>query len=198
MNDSVRESLSALMDGEASELELRRLLANADAAQREQWASMHRMRAVIREEGLPFADLDISSRVQLALDGEQQEVHRGGFRQTLAGLAVAAGVAAVVVFGANLGNVVGGDSGSYLADSGRVYPAQMSTATRGGIPVSAQAQAIPERQYSVVPAPEADPLAAQQARERFEALLRKHTDNAALNNGQGIISYARVVNQETE
>jgi sigma-E factor negative regulatory protein RseA len=114
-----------------------------------------------------------------------------GWKQAVSGLAIAASVAAVVVIGSMGGNMFGG-SPQMVAEnngvSGRVYPAQASAAV-GGVAVSAQAQASP-----------AGPLLNNdaEARKRFEAYLRKHTDRAAFNNGQGMVSYARVVSQESE
>ena len=35
-------------------------------------------------------------------------------------------------------------------------------------------------------------------RERFEYYLQRHTERAALNNGQGMMSYARVVGHEVQ
>ncbi|MBD2858574.1 sigma-E factor negative regulatory protein [Spongiibacter sp. KMU-158] len=195
MSDLLKESLSALMDGEASELELRRLLKSDDPALREQWAVMHRHRDSLHEP-VAFANLDISSRVMAELDSVKQESSGQTWRQALSGLAVAASVAAVVVFGGNLSQLGGGNP--TVADSGRVYPATATMAT-GNVPVSAefgQSPIYPLNQSNIAPAPAPDALATQQARERFEALLRKHTDNAALNNGQGIISYARVAQPE--
>jgi len=191
MNDTVRESLSALMDGEASELELRRILKDEDAALRSEWASLNRNQQLMHDGGLPFAELDISSRVMAAID-EQPVKNSGNWRQALAGVAVAASVAAVVVFTGS--DRMMGASPTVVAQqetvsntSGRVYPAQMSPAA-GGVAVSAKAGAMPTMTASP----------AGEDQQRFEELLRKHTERASLNNGQGFVSYARVVSQESE
>ena len=191
MKDTIRESLSALMDGEASELELRRILKSDDAALRSEWASLNRSQQLMHDGGLPFADLDISSRVMASIDDEPLK-SGGSWRQALAGVAVAASVAAVVVFTGS--DRMMGSSPTLLAKqeaigntSGRVYPAQLSPAT-GGVAVSATAGAIPSMAAS--------PVGDEQ--QRFEELLRKHTERASLNNGQGFVSYARVVSQESE
>ncbi len=42
------------------------------------------------------------------------------------------------------------------------------------------------------------PAQRSEADKRFDALLRKHTERASLNNGQGFVSYARVVPQESK
>lgn len=192
MNDTVRESLSALMDGEASELELRRILSADEKAIRTEWADLHRSQELLKNESNPFIGWDISSRVMAEIaDDELVNSSGTGWKQAVSGLAIAASVAAVVVIGAMGGNMFGG-SPQMVAEnsgvSGRVYPAQASAAV-GGVAVSAQAQASP-----------AGPLLNNdaEARKRFEAYLRKHTDRAAFNNGQGMVSYARVVSQESE
>ncbi|POP53227.1 sigma-E factor negative regulatory protein [Zhongshania marina] len=192
MNDTVRESLSALMDGEASELELRRILSADEKAIRTEWADLHRSQELLKNESNPFIGWDISSRVMAEI-ADDELVNSGGtgWKQAVSGLAIAASVAAVVVIGSMGGNMFGG-SPQMVAEnngvSGRVYPAQASAAV-GGVAVSAQAQASP-----------AGPLLNNdaEARKRFEAYLRKHTDRAAFNNGQGMVSYARVVSQESE
>ena len=192
MKEGIRESLSAMMDGEANELELRRVLRSEDTALREEWASFHRNQQLMHDSEVAFAGLDISGRVLAAIDAEPTRLKRGAsWRQALTGVAVAASVAAIVVF-AGSERMLGGDA-SMIADaapsasSGRVYPAQMSPAS-GGIPVSALAGT----------APSMNPAVKSEADKRFEMLLRKHTERASLNNGQGFVSYARVVSQESK
>ena len=191
MKDTDREALSALMDGEAGELELRRILNSEDESLRAEWSALHRGQQLRKDGVLPFADMDISARVMAAID--EEPVARGNsWRQTLAGLAVAAGVAAVVVFAGS--GQFPGSAGSELSttvaaspNSGRVYPAQMGASANGGVPVSAQGGAMPTMAETDT-----------EARKRFDELLRKHTERASLNNGQGFVSYARVVSQESE
>ncbi|CAA0087332.1 Sigma factor AlgU negative regulatory protein [Zhongshania aliphaticivorans] len=192
MNDTVRESLSALMDGESSELELRRILNADEQTVRTEWANLHRSQQLLKNESNDFMAWDISSRVMAEIADEDSPSRSGtGWKQAVSGLAIAASVAAVVVVGSLGSNMFGGSS-TMVADnnavSGRVYPAQVSAAV-GGVAVSAQAQASP-----------AGPLLNNdaEARKRFEAYLRKHTDRAAFNNGQGMVSYARVVSQESK
>lgn len=189
MNDTVRESLSALMDGEATELELRRILASDDPAIRQQWSEMHRNQALLQEQGIAYPELDVSASVMAAIE-EDKAPSSGGLKQTLSGLAVAASVAAVVVVGSMGTSLFDGQSSAVVAEnvsSGRVYPAQAAPAS-GGVPVNAQ---------TLGPVPVSADQDAK-AKEHFEALLRKHTDRAAHNNGQGLTSYARVVGQESE
>lgn len=70
MNDRNKESLSALMDGEADELEIRRVLNQLDKDDelREQWKNYHLMGSLMRDES--FDSLDLTKGINLALDGE--------------------------------------------------------------------------------------------------------------------------------
>jgi len=73
MNDRNKESLSALMDGEADELEIRRVLnqLDKDDVLREQWKTYHLMGSLMRDE--KFDSLDLTKGINLALDGETAE-----------------------------------------------------------------------------------------------------------------------------
>jgi sigma-E factor negative regulatory protein RseA len=103
MSDKLRESVSALIDGEADELELRRLLAADDfSALRQTWGDFHRSRGALQGVAPAIAQLDISGRVFAALQEQNQEpVAAGGGRwwRPVASVAVAASMAAVVVVG---------------------------------------------------------------------------------------------------
>jgi sigma-E factor negative regulatory protein RseA len=68
--------------------------------------------------------------------------------------------------------------------SGRVYPAQ-SGPVMGNVPVSAQLSDL-----AVLRPASANP--DELAQQRLQHYLLRHTERAALNNGQGLISFARV------
>lgn len=104
--DRLRESVSALFDGEASELELRRLLSSAAAGTvRGAWRDYQLQRDALQGMDMRFAGLDISARVQAAIAADEAApavAAAGGSRwwRPLASMAVAASVATVVVLGA--------------------------------------------------------------------------------------------------
>lgn len=190
MSRDLRESLSALMDGEASELEVRRLLRENDDSLSALWGRFHTQRSVLRDEA-GFAELDVSASVREALAVERP--HRrlfGDWRKPLAGFAVAASVAAVVVFG------LGGPSGEQattLADTAveqgsRVYLAAPTAPASGTVAASTAAGALPAELR----------MSDEQSRQRFEKLLRQHTEHAAFNSGQGMVSHARLASYRTE
>jgi sigma-E factor negative regulatory protein RseA len=97
------ESLSALMDGEAQELELRRLLQQfpGDSALRAKWARYHVASSVIHKQHLPVVSLDLANAVRSAIeDGMQSEKGAGHmWRKGATRFAIAASVALAVVTG---------------------------------------------------------------------------------------------------
>lgn len=192
MNDKLRESVSALADGEADELELRRLLASDDESVRVLWRELHLVRDSMTGADMRFAQIDISQRVQAALAEEaapRRSLTERWWRPA-ASFAVAASVATVVAVGARYFNQ---DTDSSVAQSGaaapivsgRVYPAPLQ-APVGNVAVSATADAHDSPLQQVAPDP--DRLAEQ----RLQQYLLQHSERAALNNGQGVITFARV------
>jgi sigma-E factor negative regulatory protein RseA len=73
MNDRMNESLSALVDGEADELEVRRALNQfeQDEELRERWSRYQLMGALMREE--PVTTMDLSKGIMQAIAGEPMD-----------------------------------------------------------------------------------------------------------------------------
>lgn len=97
-----QESMSAIMDGEANDLELRRVLkASSNPKVREQWQRYQIARAAMHCE-LMDPSMDISARVMAAIDGEasHEKPRRNMFR--MARVAVAASVTLAVLGGVTL------------------------------------------------------------------------------------------------
>lgn len=187
MSKDIRESLSALMDGEASELELRRLLRDDSDELDDLWARLHQQRAVLLGEPV-FAGMDISASVRAALGDEAPHRARHlDWRKPLSGLAVAASVAAVVVFGLGgspqsdpllAGSQQGAEQGS------RVYLSVPGSTSTGTVNASTASTQSPRFQN----------VDDEQSRQRFERFLQQHTERAAVNSGQGMVTYARLSN----
>lgn len=124
-----KESISALLDGEVSDFELRRTLEQAgqDPLLGRQWSRYHVARSALKREPQAGLEVDISARVMAALEGEpvyhpsadQEAEHKGQMSsarvfkpvsrwwRSVSSMAVAASVTAVVILGA--GSV--GDTG---------------------------------------------------------------------------------------
>ncbi|WP_416140341.1 sigma-E factor negative regulatory protein [Halomonas sp. HK25] len=73
MSQNARESLSALMDNEGDELELRRLLKTLDASPdaAEAWRRYHLMRSLMRREPDVDVSTDLSAGIMARLQDEQ-------------------------------------------------------------------------------------------------------------------------------
>ena len=103
--EALQESLSAVMDNEADELELRRVLnAFDDAHTRDTWSRYQVARAAMHKD-LMIPRLDIASAVSAALAEEQTpaKVARGPWK-SIGRLAVAASVTVAVLAGVRLYN----------------------------------------------------------------------------------------------
>jgi sigma-E factor negative regulatory protein RseA len=196
MSDRLRESVSALVDGEADELELRRVLASAGEQEvRAAWRDYHVQRDSLAGGDMRFAGFDISQRVQAAIAAEPQPAAAVAATQRwwrpVASVAVAASVAAVVAVGMRsldptqpLGGTQVAQAPAAAPSTNRVYPAQAGPAL-GNVAVSARLSDLPAAQPVSL-----DPDAL--AQQRLQQYLLRHTERAALNNGQGLISFARV------
>lgn len=117
MNDRNKESLSALMDGEADELEVRRVLNQLDSDDelRERWKNYHLMGSLMRDESLD--SLDLTQGINRVLDGDitpageqdnssshcveasQPQTVRRAWYKPLTSVAVAASVTLAVLLG---------------------------------------------------------------------------------------------------
>lgn len=185
MTDRLRESVSALIDGEADDLELRRLLAGDEFPQvREIWSDLQRGCGSLNGCDAALAGLDISARVQAALAGEPSSVRLERWRwwRPAASVAVAASMAAVVVMGvrgfsggdqaasvavADAGAPVAAEPAGVSPTAGKVFPA-MPSPLRGSSTVSANYGGVPGN--IVVPV---QMYGSSQSRAEAEALLRR-------------------------
>ncbi len=221
MSEQLRESVSALMDGEANELELRRLLSTTTDEHvqvlDETWSRYHLLRDVMHNNtaDVSFRQLDISAQLREAISAEplssaqddvlsvstDQGIKKGQsfFLKPLAGFAVAASVAVAVVVGIQSMNQFGPALSAPVAAqpvlASRVYPVQ-------GVSLQASegsAAAVSYR-HTELPGGVASSRAAAnlEAQKRFDKYMLRHTERAALNNGQGMISFARVASFESE
>ena len=128
MSEKLRESLSAVLDGEANELELERVLSQMDDESdlRQTWMRYSAVRSVNTEGISPDMAMDISKGVRRAiLQGapvvSQATTTVQRLLKPLASFAVAASVAATVVLGgqqlAQIGDVNTSYQGSLAASS---------------------------------------------------------------------------------
>ena len=190
MTEQLKESLSAVMDGEADEFEIRRVLneAAADPELRGVWERYHLVRSVMRGEGRSRrmgADA-LSARFWTQIDaGEEALVDstdeptnatagrsRAGWTtwgQRIAGVAVAASVAAAVIVG-------------FRADESPAVPAPKIAVVEQAAPPASMALFDDEARGQAVPAA----LDLQQ-----RAYMLHHARHVALNNGS-VVPFVKV------
>lgn len=190
MNESMRESLSALMDGEASEIELRRILAATDNDElRAAWSGMHRNSDIMRGSAV-ITSIDISRAVsesvaQMGMSPVADTGSGGGMRRSLVSFAVAASVTAVVVFSGQQFLT----SPDAITPTGAGSPGLVNSS--GAVPVRASFGSRTE-QPSMVLQPSAGAGYQDLARQRLRKYSQAHAEQAALNTPQGLVPFARV------
>ena len=187
-----REGLSALMDGEAQELELRRTLeaVAGDTSLRERWQRQHRVRDALHGQLAGQAEIDVSTGVLQAL-----ETSKPVSRNPVWSMAVAASVTLAVVIGGQqllLPSTAGSPLPVVSELGGAVVPvlgAQPVQASLGG-----KALAGPTRQMVNVPDSSQNVAAVYDrlARDRYRALSSRHAAAAAYNHPAPYISYVRI------
>lgn len=187
-----REALSAVMDGEAHELELRRTLdaVSADASLRDRWQRHHLVRDALHGQFPNDTQIDVSKGVLEAL-----ETGKPISRNPLWNMAVAASVTLAVVMGGQqllLPSTVGSPLPVVSELGGAVVP------VLGAQPVQASLGSRP------LPGPTQQSVTAQEpsqnialvydrlARDRYRALNGHHAAAAAYSHPAPYISYVRV------
>lgn len=202
MNERDRERLSALMDNEAGDLELRQVLkaAEGDPSLVETWKRYHLIQSALRRDAGVWAGVDLRSSLATRLDAEddsgsarRQDFTRRRGLQALASLAVAASVALVTVFSwqsLRTDDVPGTAATSQmLADRGG--QAGMQTVALDPMVVVRE-----DGEELLMTAPESAPTVAQ---DRLNTYLARHARAAgSLASARGVATYARVVSVEGE
>ncbi len=198
MNERICESLSALMDDEANELELERVLSqlNSDVELRQTWLRYNLAQSALQGDQLANRDWDISGRVQAALAGSATGVEPGvrqGYRQRIWRPLISLGVAASVAFTV----VIGGRqlAGIENADPYRGEQSVAANPSPVGMLNSLGATAL-QASYGTQPVPQLQPAThtAYQdlAQQRLRRYMQQHAEQAALNSPQGLVPFARV------
>ena len=112
MADNIKESLSALMDNEISEIELHRLLRHVDQNElMDSWISYQQIRSAIRNEPIYSANLhlELQRRIAAAVDdvsdfevtANRSKIKSNSYLKPIGSIAVAASLAIVGFIGFN-------------------------------------------------------------------------------------------------
>jgi sigma-E factor negative regulatory protein RseA len=190
--DDDLEALSALMDGETQELELRRLLGSIDTdpALRERWRRQQMISDIMSKRPLTHPDMDVSGRVSDALSAKSSVS-----RNPIWSVAVAASVTLAVVMGGQQLLLPTGTPAAPFAVSevgGAVVP------IGGAQPVQASLDAQPlqiSSQRSVLDnrrSAEAAATYERLATDRYRKLSVRHSAESASAHPSPFIPQARV------
>ena len=190
--EALKESLSAVMDNEADELELRRVLgASDDAELRASWSRYQIARAVMHRELLE-PRLDIAAAVSAALANDEEPLARGRVRgpwRSVARLAVAASVTVAVLVGVRLYNQ--DEIASTQLAQQAVQPALISPHTQGPAMLAGFSAAGEQSAVAL------EESRSNWYRQRLPSYLRQHAQQAAMSAGEGALPYARAASLET-
>lgn len=197
MAQDYKESLSAMMDGEANELELRRTLKDADQEDFDTWSRYQVASSIMKGDKDLFLGSDISAAVAQAIQDEPiQKQGMAASTKSWLSFAVAATVTLAVFAGVQFQNTVEGvqpvlqvadtkqDSAPVAAGiEGLSLQAEEGFATVAGqlqVPRVQDQQTVTERAV-------ADSIAA----DRLNAHIKAHAENSSVNNNEGILTFAR-------
>lgn len=223
------ESLSALVDNQATELELMRILkaSEQDVDLKSAWARYQLAGSILRGEQISVAPTDFAARLSAAIDAE--DTHRAsasgtdigavtvknqqGWLYNLGRVALVASVAGGMILGVNQFSA-GDRQVSELAVSTQAVPApaEPSLSLPSGLtsPLNTRTVALqsgyetrPQENRRVMFQPRqsgnATPVVSDEEVTRYvNQMMQAHSDNAAMNAGQGVLPYARVIMTDEE
>ena len=176
MTDMIKEQISALVDGELPDSEREMLLRRmeADEGLRQTWRRYNLVHDVLHRNLPEQVDAGFTDRVMTAIADEEIAqpplgAHVRRFLRPLAGLAVAASVAAIAIIGIQKFSLTGNDT-------------DISIAT-GSIPESGFRQVSGTRWDMKQPEVEA----------RLNGYLVNHNEYSSATSIQGILQYRRIV-----
>ena len=204
-NEVLQESLSALMDNGADELEVRRVLqaAEQDPAVRGTWERYQMARSVLHKEHWQ-GTVDLSAGIAAALSDEPQlqvaaesgAPAKSGLWRNMSRVAVAASVTMAVLVGVRMVNQGDVPAQPTLAVDNAVEMPSFA-ATGGSVAHSGAVLAGYSQQAGVG----AEPLAAAKSpsawhEQRIGRYLREHAENGAQSSSPQLVPYARAASIE--
>lgn len=213
VDNRAEESLSALMDGEATELEARRILkeSSGESDYRDKWHRYQLASAAMKRD-LPPRFTDLSSKISEALDDEPAHNKRfSSIYQSLGKVAIAASVTMVAVFGVQqiqstsapgqAQPAVASSEASASGDAQFQLPAGFDLPPVSARTVSAGSQ-MPSQQprptVLVSSRPTSELVDEEAVREYFNLQMERHIENSAnASSGQGLLPLARLPQGES-
>ena len=189
MSDSLRESISALVDDEAQELELHRVLGGMESNEelRQTWKRYQSASFAMKRQMDCRFDLDISARVAAALADEpvvtvetsivkaNEKTRVARIFKPMLSVAVAASAAFLVIFAVQMG---GQDKlGEQIAAGEQPLTTYLVAATTTG-----NEYTLPVRSEVMTP-----------VEKRLQSLIKNHTQQASMSQNRGVMPYTQLV-----
>lgn len=223
------ESLSALVDNQATELELMRILkaSEQDVEVKATWARYQLAGSILRGEQASMVPLDFAARLSAAIADEDTHVDTSpaatgetaaartqqGWLYNLGRVALVASVAGGMILGVNQFSASNRQSAELAVSAPAVStPTDASLSLPSGLtsPLNTRTVALqsgyetrPQENRRVMFQPRqssnASPLVSDEEVTRYvNQMMQAHSDNAAMNAGQGVLPYARVIMTDEE
>lgn len=202
----LEESLSALMDGEATELEIRRLMKSCDAdeALMQKWHRYQMASASMKGDVVLSSPLDLSQSISQAIAEEpaykvSEKSSKSRIWGNLGRFGIAASVAGAVVMGVQFASV--GTSVNQVVDNTAPVitpPSDPQFGNDASISVVSQEtspKAVSPQRPSIILTDETQEQ-LKGAESELGRLMLEHAQNAAQNTQHGVLPYIRV--PETE
>lgn len=221
-SQALAESLSALIDNQASELELMRLLkaCDSDPELKATWARYQIVSASLRDDLPGIAPSGFAAKLSAAIEAEETYQASSGdvienkqklaWWQSMGRVAVAASVAGALIVGVQQyqgdslsGVQMAADTHETVKD---LNPADLPSGINAPS-LSARTVAVQSgyenrpqesRRVMYVPRQEGAPVYNEDISIYVNQLIEEHSGNAALNSGQGMLPYSRVILTEEE
>ena len=221
VRDRLNESLSATLDGQASELEMRRVLEKLGSDD-DLRATARRYQLVgdaVRHETSQFMNIDLSASIRDRVEREEvthqmqdqpqiQPVGRmtnvvsllDGWWSSMGRVAVAASVAFAVIVGVrNFNQVEEVHTVADVSDQATLtQPLQISRNEYGASGIRAGYNSREHDTITPEQLAQAQNVASRATRERFRAYALQHAEMSAVQGGQGMLPFARLTSFDTQ
>jgi sigma-E factor negative regulatory protein RseA len=187
MSDKIAESLSALLDNEASELDVRRLTKHMTDEDLDTWRRLCAVKQGLQKEDMTFATANILDGVRAGIEEETLVVQapRSGIKQWIGGVGVAAAVAmAVVGIGLQNDQFTGADG-------------QFADNTKPEVQTTEKPQQT-DSEATRLAASDMSPEQYKALQDKLRSYMQHHAENSSEDRVGDVMPYARVVSFEVE
>jgi sigma-E factor negative regulatory protein RseA len=203
MSDKLGESISALVDGEANEMDLHRVLkaSETDDDVRQSWRRYQAISVVVKNEERSLLQIDISAGVRAAVANDKAANGRriSDMLKPLMSVAVAATVTVAILTGTQIYQVASGGGNASLNEIAATENFNSSApVTAGQFNNLALPASVSTDVYSKPSQAQLDKRAYADAvaEQRLHSYMYRHVENSSLSTGSGVMPFARVENLE--